>query len=427
MIRFLSFILVGFTLMGCTPEVEPSQKQVILDIQRKTITTENSVPIYPKLPPKTADKAKRFNLELPYRCSVDWDTQRIVKTEPFDRDKLEYTRADKGDALPKFLVKDFSVKKMETHHALMKLLQNTGIDVYAPDPMYPKINLPDTSGKMDQILDIIAELSGLYYHYDARTKRLTLSREAKWRLAVPFSEDVIIAVLDALRGSNVKGIVVDWEDKVLYFKGDKLVEKSTKQLINQLSDENTLIAFDLNIYRLYPKNDEGVNWMDLLKSFDQQTIKASVPGIMGRLVVTGPNLNTDTFASFIRERANMVLISQGTFVLPNRWQGRFDVGRCSLDDRLETDLNVLAEPSYSVDDFAKDHLDTQFVLRTKEGDITSFDVPARLGENYLIIGVPTHSFVEGYSSLIPDNAELAIFVSPRIINIVDMRVVEEEK
>ena len=52
-------------------------------------------------------------------------------------------------------------------------------------------------------------------------------------------------------------------------------------------------------------------------------------------------------------------------------------------------------------------------------------MPARLGENYLIIGIPTHSFLENYASIIPDNAELAIFVRPRIINIVDMRDVDE--
>ncbi|MBD5391859.1 hypothetical protein HDR66_03580, partial [bacterium] len=45
--------------------------------------------------------------------------------------------------------------------------------------------------------------------------------------------------------------------------------------------------------------------------------------------------------------------------------------------------------------------------------------PSSLGDNYVIIGIPTHAFVTTPETLINPFAELVVFMSPRIISIVD--------
>ena len=58
-----------------------------------------------------------------------------------------------------------------------------------------------------------------------------------------------------------------------------------------------------------------------------------------------PEINTKTLQEFLGQQANVVLISQGTFAIPNGWQSRFDIGQCSKEERLETDLIVGATGS----------------------------------------------------------------------------------
>ena len=64
-------------------------------------------------------------------------------------------------------------------------------------------------------------------------------------------------------------------------------------------------------------------------------------------------------------------------------------------------------------------IDAKIVLTTKYGELTSFNIPSSVGDNYVIIGIPTHSFVTTPETLISPFAELVVFMSPRIVSIVD--------
>ena len=114
----------------------------------------------------------------------------------------------------------------------------------------------------------------------------------------------------------------------------------------------------------------------------------------------------------------MVLISQGTFAVPNGWQTRFDIGQCSKEDRLETDLIIGATGKYGDYGDSK-KIDAKIVLSTSYGELSSFTIPSSVGDNYVIIGIPTHSFVTTPETLISPFAELVMFMSPRLISIVD--------
>ena len=117
------------------------------------------------------------------------------------------------------------------------------------------------------------------------------------------------------------------------------------------------------------------------------------------------------------QQSNVVLISQGTFAIPNGWQSRFDIGQCSKEERLETDLIIGATGKYG--DFGgMDKIDAKIVLRTSNGELSSFNIPSSLGDNYVIVGIPTHSFVTTPETLVSPFAELVVFMSPRVISIV---------
>ncbi|MHA1550095.1 MAG: hypothetical protein ACTSXV_01415 [Alphaproteobacteria bacterium] len=415
--------LCGIFLVGCDflnkEEVQPID--VSLNIQQKGMRTIDSVPIFPKLPARTGRQAQLFSLDMPIRCSIDETQSHVIRVEPFDRDRFYLRSAVKGDALPEYKIKGFKVDKKPLDEALRCLLENTDIRVKASEGFYPSVSLPEIEGRLDQTVNMLTELGNVYSSYDAHTKTITLNNDIKWRLDVPLSDELLVGVLDALRGGGVRNILVDWEDRALLFSGNKLTERKVRGIINEMAVSNYWIAYDVTVYRVYPKAATGVPWMNILKSFGRKDIKSSSLGLIGRALVTSSSINQESIQTFLKPYGRVVPISEGTFIAPNKWQGRFDVGLCSTEDRLETDLKILTQATYRSLSFEKDHVDVKFVLRTKEGEVTRFDLPARLNENILVIGIPTHYFIKGESTIIPPQAELVVLMSPRLINIVDMR------
>ncbi|MEE1029867.1 MAG: hypothetical protein UIC65_02480, partial [Alphaproteobacteria bacterium] len=54
-----------------------------------------------------------------------------------------------------------------------------------------------------------------------------------------------------------------------------------------------------------------------------------------------------------------------------------------------------------------------------QGELSSFNIPSSVGDNYVIVGIPTHSFVTTPETLISPFAELVVFMSPRVVSVVD--------
>ena len=219
-------------------------------------------------------------------------------------------------------------------------------------------------------------------------------------------------------GAELRNLLTNWEDKTLVFEGNYQTEREVRAIVADVGTKKFLVAWDMDVYRVYPRTDNPIVWMNMLPAFGDDNIKMSIPGVVGRLLVVSPEVNTKTLQSFLSQQANVVLISQGTFVIPNGWQSRFDIGQCSREDRLETDLIVGATGKYGqYADMMK--LDAKITLRTSDGELASFNVPTSLGDNYVIIGIPTHSFVTEPETLINPFAELVVFMSPRVVSIVE--------
>ena len=235
---------------------------------------------------------------------------------------------------------------------------------------------------------------------------------------MPKNESIIMALLDAMHGADMRNLLVNWDDKTVVFEGNYQTEREVAKIISDIASKKYMIGWDVDIYRVYPRTDNPIIWMNLLPAFGEKNIKMSIPGVVGRALVTSSEINTKTLQEFLSQQANVVLISQGQFVIPNGWQSRFDIGQCSKEERLETDLVIGATATYG--DYAgRDKIDSKIVLRTSNGELSSFDIPSSVGDNYVIVGIPTHSFVTTPETLISPFAELVVFMSPRLISIVD--------
>ena len=404
-------------LVGCAYQQKNQPMYDTVTVIDELVIDENSVPIFPKKAALTTDTARRFSIELPKRCEVDWNNQKVVSVVPAE--KIEVVRLGVGDALPAELkVDDYEFKELTVKQALDKLLIGTDIAVIEDEDLYEKISGTISSGALQDAVELMTKMGRVYYSYDAENGELHLTHRAKWLIKMPQNETIIMALLDAMHGADMRNLLVDWQDKTLVFEGNYQTEREVAKIIADIAGKKYVLSWDIDVYRVYPRTDNPIVWMNLLPAFGENNIKMSIPGVVGRALVVGPEINTKTLQEFLAQQANVVLISQGTFAIPNGWQSRFDIGQCGKEERLETDLIIGATGKYG--DFGgRDKIDAKIVLRTSNGELSSFTIPSSVGDNYVIVGIPTHSFVTTPETLISPFAELVVFMSPSIISVVD--------
>lgn len=416
-VRCLFGVFFVGVVAGCVQQQQ--QKQPLYDnitVVDELVIDENSVPIFPKKAALTTDTARRFSVELPMRCEVDWNNQSVVSVVPSER--IEMVRLGAGDPLPELQVSDYEFKDLTVKNALDKLLDGTDISVVEQGALYEKITGTISTGELSDAVELMTKMGRVYYSYDAQNGELNLSHRGKWLIKMPQNQTIIMALLDAMHGADMRNLLVDWSDKTVVFEGNYQTEREVAKIIADISGKKYMLAWDIDVYRVYPRTDNPIVWMNLLPAFGEKNIKMSIPGVVGRALVVGPEINTKTLQEFLGQQANVVLISQGTFAIPNGWQSRFDIGQCGREERLETDLVIGATGTYG--DFGgRDKIDAKIVLRTSQGELSSFNIPSTVGDNYVIIGIPTHSFVTTPETLVSPFAELVVFMSPRVISIAD--------
>lgn len=414
------FILVGIFSLFVSGCVNKNRQEVPLydtvNVVENLVINENSVPIFPKKAALTTDMAQHFALDLPKRCTVNWNNQSVVSVIP--EEKIEIVRLNVGDELPDLKVTDYEFKKVLVKEALEKLLEDTKISVIEDQKTFEKISGSIMTSPLGEAVDLMAKLGHVYYFYDAEFKEIHLTPQGKWMLKMPKDETMIMAILDAMRGADIHNLLVNWQDKTVVFEGDYQTEREVAKILADVASKKYVLAWDIDVYRVYPKTDNAIVWMNMLPAFGESNIRMSIPGVVGRALVVSPEINTKTLQEFISQQASMVLISQGTFAIPNGWQSRFDIGQCGKEDRLETDLIIGATGTYgNYGGYKK--IDAKIVLSTTNGELTSFQIPSNVGDNYVIVGIPTHSFVTTPETLISPFAELVVFMSPRLISIVE--------
>ena len=404
------------SLSACANRQQNMPLYDTVNVVENTVIDENSVPIFPKKAALTTDTARRFSVELPMRCEVDWNNQSVVSVVPSER--IEMVRLGAGDPLPELQVSDYEFKDLTVKNALDKLLDGTDISVVEQGALYEKITGTISTGELSDAVELMTKMGRVYYSYDAQNGELNLSHRGKWLIKMPQNQTIIMALLDAMHGADMRNLLVDWSDKTVVFEGNYQTEREVAKIIADISGKKYMLAWDIDVYRVYPRTDNPIVWMNLLPAFGEKNIKMSIPGVVGRALVVGPEINTKTLQEFLGQQANVVLISQGTFAIPNGWQSRFDIGQCGREERLETDLVIGATGTYG--DFGgRDKIDAKIVLRTSQGELSSFNIPSTVGDNYVIIGIPTHSFVTTPETLVSPFAELVVFMSPRVISIAD--------
>ncbi len=366
------------------------------------ISVEKSM--YPQI--KTPKGANQLDLEIPLRCFVNWNTQQMISTIPYNLKAFNLVRNGNNDILPKFEVTGFSFDTMPAERALLKLTKEAGIKLVAKDAPYSSISAENLRGDLTEVINIITEAAEVYYTYNASNKTLRISRKANFSLYVPQSRPILLAILDVLRGAGITEFTADFDDYTITFDADYELKNKIVNLIGYFEENPILIAYDVRVFTLYPYNNKDIEWQKMLQTFDLGSVKSSKSGVLGRILTTSNDINIASLNAFLGTQARIEPVAEGKFVVPNVWFSRFDIGKCANRSSMETDLSILAKSSFE----QNDKIFANITLEARDGEITQFDIRSKLGENFLIIGIPNDIF-----GVNQPKSETIVFMVPRII------------
>lgn len=413
-IKYLSFLsAVIFCLTACIHKDESilteAQAQEIMPLDTQYIDTTNVEFKDPQDPfmVRTTEGANALDLETPLRCNVNWNTQQMVLTLPYIKSAFKLERNGQNDPLPRFEVTGFTFDMMPAEKAIAKLTKDAEIRVSSSDGPYTSISAEDLKGEFSEVIKMITDSAAVYYSYNAKDKILTLSRRANMTLYTPPSRPIILGLLDVIRGAGITDIVTNWADYSITFDADVETKNKMVELINFFENSPTLVAYDVSIFRLYPYDqNRDIEWKELLNAFDFGSITTAQTGVIGRVLTTTNDIAIDKLQQFLGNQAQIELVSEGKFVVPNLWLARFDIGKCSKPKANSYGMSILAKASLE----KGNEIFTDVTLEETNGQITNFKIRNKLGENFLIIGLPNELF-----SVSSPKSETIIFMVPRLI------------
>ena len=360
--------------------------------------------------PKTTRSAEMVSLESPMRCTVRDIQQNIMTVIPFKQEAFRLERAQKSDPLPHYEVSGFSFDGQTAELVFYKLLKDAKIKVVGEDGPFPELAAENITGELSEVADMIASAADVYYRYNDQQKTMIVSREVGWNLYVPDKRELMIAVLDSLRGAGMHDLLVNWEENVISFTGDKGVEDKVRKLIGLFDTEPRLIVFNVQILRVKPYGaSKEIVWQDLIKIFGDDRIKIVSDAVLGRALVTDYDINAKSLHNFLNERGSVTRVSEGMFIAANKWRARFDVGRCGYMSMPEAQLSFMAQAEL----YGERRMNMKVTLDSDQGEITSFETNSRLGDNIVLIGIPSVSYSDSLKGY-----ETVVILTPSVIKLV---------
>ena len=402
-------IIALLVLSACNRYAQEDETIISYDVENNPhVSTALVLPQQDPYMLRTSFRANDLDLETPLRCNVNWKTQEMVQILPHNNISFRIDRNDVNDPLPKFEVKNFTFDNIPAEQALFKLTNEAGIKLVAKDAPYPTLYGKNVNGSFKEVVEMISRSADLFYRYDAKMNSIILSRRASFTLYAPSSRTLLLGFLDILRGAGITDMITNWRDYSISFETNLETMNKINELINEFENNPTMVMYDVSIFRVLANEACGVVWKDLLNDFDFGSIATAQTGVIGRVLTVTNDISNDEIRKFVSKYATIQDISEGRFVVPTRWFSRFDVGRCGKIDDMEYPLSLLAKAEIE----KNNRILSEITLDTTEGEITKFKVRNKLGENFLIIGLPSEIFGPANPG-----TETIVFIVPRLVRL----------
>ena len=331
---------------------------------------------------KAASPAVYVDMETPFRCVPPTMEKQISDTIVLTPDDFSFVPLQTGDLLPRYAVNGYNFTDKPLDDVLCKLLEPAGITVKAPVVEYNELTGRQVRGELSSVVEQLVDAGDMFYTYKDSTKTLTLLQRAEFGLNVPKNKVVLMAVLDALRGSQITDLSVDWEKYQIRMIVAPEELKKAKALIDQILNDSYLLAAEIQGYQAVPLARTG--WQGVLNRIAHKLATIG-RAVVGRSVVLSSKSKVEDFMRQAAKTYQLDPIVAGEAVVPNGWQMRFNVNECA-NYRLPFPQMFLVLKTHIKNEQT---LRTQVTLYSGSNVMTSFDVPSSLNQEVVLLGLPT--------------------------------------
>ena len=261
-----------------------------------------------------ASPAAYVDVEMPFRCVKGGADKQVTKTIALTPDDFSFTPAQSGDLLPRYAVNGYCFRQQPADQVLEYLLRQAGIKVVAPRTEYALLDGNNISGELSSVVEQIAEAGEVFYNYSAAKKRLLLLRRADYVLTVPQYKPVLMAVLDALRGSGIENLNVDWETYQIRLTVSPEELQKAKKLVKQILDDPYLLVADVQAYQVVPYMLEG-SWQNVLNQ-SASILASAGRSVVGRSIVLKSRSDSNSFLQKVKSAFQLVPLVAGQAFVP---------------------------------------------------------------------------------------------------------------
>lgn len=344
------------------------------------ITSEKSV-MMPLI--QTNPVFSTLDIEVPVRCQTESVGGDIISSSlVLRKGDFKILMQEDKDEIPDIQVEEFSFDSIPAHQAVSALLQNTGIQVRTKDKYFTKVSGQEVSGSLESVLRSLGKAGGFLYAYDSDTQTLSLFKQAHFEIFVPKNKNVVMAVLDALRGVGITEITPDWQSYTLLVTADRGDIEKIKGVLRYFQQKNPILVMQANVFHLQPKFAD-ITWRTVLNQMGINRVRSTDSGIVGQLI-TLTNVARTRLLNSMSSLYQITPLTQGTVVVPDKWKARFDIGKCVADASLKSGLSVL----FTADILPKEQISTTLTLDSSAGEVSAYRSLTQLDDELVLLGLP---------------------------------------
>ena len=324
------------------------------------------------------------DMELPFRCVLPGSDKQISKTIVLTPEDFSFIPLQRGDELPRYAVNDYSFHRQPADKILTTLLKSADISVVAPKSEYALLAGTRVSGELSDVVAQLAEAGDVFYNYNANKKRLLLLRRADYFLTVPSYKPILMTVLDALRGSGIENLTVDWESYRIRMTISPEELQKAKKLIQQMLNESYLLVADIEGYQAIPYTIEGT-WQSVLNE-SVDVLASTGRAVVGRYVVLKTRITTQDFLNKVSSAFQLNRLVEGQAFVPNGWQMKFNINECVKNGTLPyPGMSIVMKTK--IQNGTEEN--TKITLHTENGTLTSFNINSQLNQEVVLVGIPS--------------------------------------
>ena len=327
--------------------------------------------------------------ELPFRCAGPAEEKPVSSTVALQDSDFVFLSAEASDPLPRYEVNLYNFKNKTADVVIADLVKKMQIKVQAEVGYYPEMSGTNLHGELSSVMQQLTEKTGLFYTYHANTKTLFLSRRTNMLINIPKDKVVLLAVLDALRGAEIKRVDVDWEQYQVHINVSMDELEKAKRLLAQILRDSYLLLAEIKMY--YVDTEKYPHYLpQALNALGMQKVASSRAGVIGQAVVLNDKVSVDSLIDKIRQTAGVQLLARGIAVVPNGWNMRFNLGECSVSSLPYQNFALLMRTRIQ----HQDEMHTQLTLMTEDGELATFPLTTALNQEVALGSIPAGSVGE---------------------------------